>query len=184
MPGAGCSVPVGPQRWDTFPRSAADRPAAVHCLFYCFHPLPPQARPGSLLPSPGLEPSWALGARVTVSGLAGPRPGLCQLAIAAATSHYLAWPARKRVLRPLPSQWVTPMAEGGGRKKTQALPRPCNHPRTESRLSAPSWDTCPVHQAKGKPILAWPGAGRLAGEEWFPTLLLYWLGMEVGGCSQ
>lgn len=58
-------------------------------------PSRPKPGPGSLLPSPGLEPSWALGARVTVSGLAGPRPGLCQLAIAAATSHYLAWPARK-----------------------------------------------------------------------------------------
>lgn len=45
--------------------------------------------------SPGLEPSWALGARVTVSGLAGPRPRLCQLAIATATSHYLARPARE-----------------------------------------------------------------------------------------
>lgn len=59
------------------------------------HPLLPQARPSSLLLGSGLEPSWALGARVTVSGLAGPKPGLCQLAIATATSHYLAWPARE-----------------------------------------------------------------------------------------
>ena len=49
--------------------------------FYGFHPLPPQARPRlPPPPNPGLAPSWALGARVTVSGLAGPRPGLCQLA--------------------------------------------------------------------------------------------------------
>lgn len=61
-------------------------------------PLPllqPQARPRSLLRGSGLEPSWALGARVTVSGLAGPKPGLCQLALATATSHYLAWSARE-----------------------------------------------------------------------------------------
>ena len=49
--------------------------------FYGFHPLLPQARPRlPPPPNPGLAPSWALGARVTVSRLAGPRPGLCQLA--------------------------------------------------------------------------------------------------------
>lgn len=59
-------------------------------------PLQPQARPRlPPPPSPGRAPSWALGARVTVSGLAGPSSGLCQLAVAAATSHYLAQPARE-----------------------------------------------------------------------------------------
>jgi hypothetical protein len=80
-----------------FPRSAADRPASQPSMACSAAPTPllPQARLGSLLSSSGLEPSWALGARVTVSGLAGPEPELCQLAIAAATSHYLAWPARE-----------------------------------------------------------------------------------------
>lgn len=72
----------------------AGQPAS-HGLLCSFHSLLPQARPSSLLLGPGLEPSWALGARVTVSGLAGPKPGLCQLAMATATSHYLAWPARE-----------------------------------------------------------------------------------------
>lgn len=98
MPGAGCSVPARQERWDTLPRSAAERPAYQSMAYAAAStaPLQPQARPGSLLPpSPGLEPSWALGARVTVSGLAGPRPRVCQLAIATATSHYLARPARE-----------------------------------------------------------------------------------------
>lgn len=62
------------------------------------NPSRPRPGPGSLphpTPSPGLVPSWALGARVTVSGLAGLRPGLCQLARAAAASHYLARPAKE-----------------------------------------------------------------------------------------
>lgn len=100
MPGAGCSVPARQERWDTFPRSAADWPVYQSMAYSAAStarppPAPGQAPAPSSPPSPGLAPSWALGARVTVSGLAGPRPRLCQLAIAAATSHYLARPARE-----------------------------------------------------------------------------------------
>lgn len=139
MPGAGCSVPDHQERWDTSPRPATDPPACwsmpVHGLFGGFHPSSsPRPGPGlapSSPPSPGLAPSWALGARVTVSGLAGPRPGLCQLAVAAATSHYLARPAREGQGDPRPANRQPPwQREEVGRK--QALPRPCMCPQPES----------------------------------------------------
>ena len=56
VPGAGCSVPARQERWDTFPRSTADRPGqpAVHGPLLR---LPPPPAPGQA-PAPSSPKPW------------------------------------------------------------------------------------------------------------------------------
>lgn len=186
MPGAGCLVPARQERWDTFPRSAADWPAAVPGPFYSFQPLPPQARPG--LPPPHPQP-WP-GAQPGPGGQSYcKRPGrpeawtlpagqgCCRLPLPGSASL-------GRVLRPPSCQQATPMAEGGVTEETQALPRACRPAPPESRPSAPSWDTVKSPGSCGR---SWQGEG--VGGSGRPGLLLLqalslrgtgWGGAEVG----
>lgn len=154
MPGAGYSVPACQERWDTFPRSAADQPAR--------RPRPPSAvsTPSCPRPGPGSLPPakpWP-GAQL---GPGGPsyckRPGRPEAWTLPAghSCRHLPLPgsaSQGRLPRPPPSQQATPVAEGGGGEKTQALPSAGLHPQPESRLSAPSWDTAPTHQAACGPL--------------------------------
>lgn len=161
MPGAGCSVPAHQERWDTFPRSAADRPAnrPWPILLLPTPPAPGQA-PAPSSPSPGLVPSWALGARVTVSGLAGPRPGLRQLAIAAATSHYLARPAGEGYRDPCPANRRPPWQ----RVESQRKHWPCqDHACVHSQ--SPGWAPPPgtLALATRQPWAELAGRGEVGG---------------------
>lgn len=176
-PGQGVQGQPARRGGTRFPGQQLTSQPAVHGPLCCFHPLPPQARPRLPPPlSPGLAPSWALGARVTVSGLAGPRPGLCQLARAAATSHYLARPAGEGYRDPGPANRRPPGQRAGAARKH----RPCQeqagaHSRGPGRAPCPGTLTPstrlpggpPSHRPhKGKRHLGWlelaePGEGLL-----------------------
>lgn len=148
MPRAGCSVPVHQQRWDTFPRSVTDPPACwsmlVHGLFCCFHPSSsPRPGPGSAPSSPHPPPQPWPGAQLGPGGQSYcKRPGRPQAWTlpAGRGRRHLPLPgssSQGRILRPPSSKQAAPMAERGGREKTQALPRPCMCPQPASKPSAP-----------------------------------------------
>lgn len=140
VPGAGCSVPARQERWDTFPRSTADRPGqpAVHGPLLR---LPPPPAPGQA-PAPSSPKPWP-GAQLGPGGQSYcKRPGRTEAwtlpaGLSAATSHYLARPAREGYRDPHPANRRPPVADGGGGEKTQALPRAGLCPEPESRPVSP-----------------------------------------------
>lgn len=144
VPGAGCSVPARQERWDTVPRSTADRPGqpAIHSPLLL---LPPPPAPGQA-PAPSSPKPWP-GAQLGPGGQSYcKRPGRTEAWTLPAghSCRHLPLPGQGRVPRPPPSQQATPMAEGGGGEKTQALPRAGLRPQPESRPSVPSPDTLPI----------------------------------------
>lgn len=150
-------IPACQERWATFPRSAADRPAGCPwpILLLPTPPAPGQApAPSSPLPPrtprppkpwPGAQPGPGGQSYCKRPGRpeAWPLPAghsCCRLPLPGSAS-------RGRVLRPPSSRQATPVAEGGVPEKTPALPRACRRAQPESRPSAPSWATGPSHQA-------------------------------------
>ena len=112
--------------------------------FYGFHPLLPQARPRlPPPPNPGLAPSWALGARVTVSRLAGPRPGLCQLAsVPPPPTTWLGQPGKGTETPTQPTgdpPWQTAEAE---RKHRPCQEQACGHSQSPGLCPLP--DSPPI----------------------------------------
>ena len=140
VPRAGCSVPACQERWDTFPRSTADRPgqSAVHGPLLW---LPPPPAPGQA-PAPSSPKPWP-GAQLGPGGQSYCKPPgrteawTLPAGLSAATSHYLARPAREGYRDPHPANRRPPMADGGGGEKTQALPRAGLRPQPESRPVSP-----------------------------------------------
>lgn len=155
MPRAGCSGPARQERWDTFPRSAADQPA---CRPWPPLLLPPPPAPGQA-PAPSSPKPWP-GAQLGPGGQSYcKRPGRPEARTlpAGQSRRHLPLPGsagRGRVPRPRPSQQATPGAEGWGSEKTQALPRAGWCPQPGSRPSTLSWDTHPIHQAAWGPSLS------------------------------
>lgn len=58
MPGAGCSVPARQERWDTFPRSAADWPVYQSMAYSAAFTARPPPAPGQA-PAPSSPPALA-----------------------------------------------------------------------------------------------------------------------------